>query len=80
MKTYLNGKCTHHGYNIKRVSENAVIREQWVKLPYCGCGLNVGDACDNRHNVSDGEVDHVGKTRKTLSSGIEVVYVAAVKQ
>jgi hypothetical protein len=70
----------HCSYNIKRVSENAVIREQWVKLPYCGCGLNVGDACDNRHNVSDGEVDHVGKTRKMLSSGIEVVYVAAVKQ
>ena len=75
----LDGEHTYSCNHIKGISKDTAAGESGIKLPDCRGHLDIGDSGDDRHEVSDCEIEDMGQTRKTVLSRVERINVPAVE-
>jgi len=48
-----------------------VARDSGIKFPDCCGSFNCGNVGDDRHDVSDGKIQYMGKAGKMMGGGVE---------
>ena len=59
----VDGECPNYSNDIESTAKDLVLCESGIELPDGCSGFNMGNLCDDIHELRDGKVDNVGKAR-----------------